>query len=1355
LGFLQVTATNNVTATDPGSEFKGTFTADFTGAAANGRLLFSDLNNLKTDPRLQADAALKFKVSTALNPELGINNGIIPSIGLDLNLLNWNYDSNPDAADQRAETGALALAAADTTSGAPTVDFTNVSLDLGSFFSKFAGSILEDVQSVASPITKTVNQVSQPLPLIGSLKKIAKLLIDAGEVGGKFANVDEFIEQFDEIASVLSAVQSADTKGLAIDLGDFKLPGDVRELDVTQGGVEPLQTRTAARPRDQALAQGISTEFFDLRQNSENKLSDNLKFPILEDPSLAVRLLLGQNVDLFTYETPKLELGIDKEFEIRIFGPVVLILGGKAGVSAQLKFGFDTKGFQDFKGSQFTNPDSIFDGFYVSSPGENPDPPGTFSEDSSKNLLVGGEVTGKVGVSLGFASVSAGGGLGLTIGMDVANKQLSETDPEYFKVRGSTIATTSNPLCLFDAKGALSFVVYAAIRLKFGFFKITKRFNLAEVNLVDFNLNAGDCSKQVEDFFNVKNPDPELVKKLKDQGIIDRQGTDENDTITLTLQGVLTQAVIDQREKDRETDKNFDKTLPKLDRELFDGKVLLKGLPDPVDYDNVQIVVINSGKGNDTVTMIGLISSGQLDGEEGDDTLTGGNGDDFLTGGSGNDTLDGGVNGINTAIYSDSPLGIYVNLTPDQNGFGYAYDGFVDGNRLPYVDRLTRIQSVEGSNYDDTIIGDTLDNNLLGMGGSDHLFGGLGNDVLLGGSGGRGDYMDGGEGIDTTTYLDSLSGVQVNLSSQKITVTSPIDGRSTVVLAANSGQQGDASGDRLFNIENLHGSTRDDILVGSDLGGNIDGFWGDDIILAGAGAEELNGNRGIDWLSYQDSKTGVQVSLAPLGSGGLFFPSDASGGFAQGDRISPAVALNKDGEEIFDENGKGTFVDKSSFENLEGSKSDDPLLEGDREANIIKGLLGIDSLSGLEGDDTLIGGGGADVLDGGENNDGRDTNGDGKPDVPGLQADSNELYQGGDTASYEGSPTGVEVNLFANIGRFGDAEGDTFRSVENLLGSAYSDKLTGNDFNNDINPGLRGPDSVGGSILDTVDGGGGRDRLTVDYLTQDYSEYGGVTGGFTGESNEGSLIRSGSRPGLNDEIRFSNIERLYIIGTSKRDEVYGGTDDDIFYTGAGDDFVNAGGGNDDINVDDGNDTVDAGDGDDTIDAGEGNDELRGNRGGDSLIGGGGDDILVGTDSLQEKELDILTGGTGADKFVLGDMKSGFYRDTPVFNPSGNGDSIDSGFAVITDFNSDEDLIVLHGADNRFQGDYYLRQIGSDLSASIIGIFSGKEGVSAKEDLIATVQGSSITLTASNTITGLTESYFRVVGDQSEPVPITK
>ncbi|MGK7888728.1 MAG: NF038122 family metalloprotease, partial [Leptolyngbyaceae cyanobacterium] len=83
----------------------------------------------------------------------------------------------------------------------------------------------------------------------------------------------------------------------------------------------------------------------------------------------------------------------------------------------------------------------------------------------------------------------------------------------------------------------------------------------------------------------------------------------------------------------------------------------------------------------------------------------------------------------------------------------------------------------------------------------------------------------------------------------------------------------------------------------------------------------------------------------------------------------------------------------------------------------------------------------------------------------------------------------------------------------------------------------------------------------------------------------------------------------------------------------------------------------------------GNDTLVGGSGNDTLVGGNGNDSLNGTDNIAVGvfEIDDLTGGAGADKFILGDTDLAYY------GTEGNAD-----YAIIRDFTS-EDTLQLHGS----------------------------------------------------------------------------
>ncbi|HEB69784.1 MAG TPA: calcium-binding protein, partial [Desulfobulbus sp.] len=119
----------------------------------------------------------------------------------------------------------------------------------------------------------------------------------------------------------------------------------------------------------------------------------------------------------------------------------------------------------------------------------------------------------------------------------------------------------------------------------------------------------------------------------------------------------------------------------------------------------------------------------------------------------------------------------------------------------------------------------------------------------------------------------------------------------------------------------------------------------------------------------------------------------------------------------------------------------------------MRGGAGSDTLHGGAGDDTLIGGIGADILDGGE---------------------------GRDKADYRYSAAAVDVDLASGTAAGGDAEGDSFTSIENLAGSAFNDTLAGTDENNSLY-GNDGDDILAGGLgNDYLKGGAGNDTFVFD-----------------------------------------------------------------------------------------------------------------------------------------------------------------------------------------------------------------------------------------------------------------------------------
>ncbi|TCP90673.1 serralysin [Rhizobium sp. PP-CC-2G-626] len=171
-----------------------------------------------------------------------------------------------------------------------------------------------------------------------------------------------------------------------------------------------------------------------------------------------------------------------------------------------------------------------------------------------------------------------------------------------------------------------------------------------------------------------------------------------------------------------------------------------------------------------------------------------------------------------------------------------------------------------------------------------------------------------------------------------------------------------------------------------------------------------------------------KAQLADLGGG-------PNGGHARGNIFN---ALLHDGNTA------------SLIENVNAGSGNDRIV-GNEVANFLAGNGGKDTLFGLNGDDILMGGAGADALDGGN---------------------------GLDTASYLDATAGITASLLKPSGNKGFAAGDTFKSIENIIGSAFADTLTGDNAANRLD-GSKGNDRlIGGNGNDTLIGGAGSDILT-------------------------------------------------------------------------------------------------------------------------------------------------------------------------------------------------------------------------------------------------------------------------------------
>lgn len=709
---------------------------------------------------------------------------------------------------------------------------------------------------------------------------------------------------------------------------------------------------------------------------------------------------------------------------------------------------------------------------------------------------------------------------------------------------------------------------------------------------------------------------------------------------------------------------------------------------------------LTGSNGNDT-----LIGNNFITGvSSGVNVLSGGVGDDTLEGMGGADVLDGGI-GNNTASYEHSAslgagLGITASLISPATNNGDALG-----------DTYINIQNLTGSAFDDTLTGD-INNNILTAGdGNDTLNGGAGTDFLYGGNGydnltdeGTGAYiLDGGAGNDTITLTntDAITGtvtggtgtdtfvwnyatggqrIDINMQAGTVyyylnggnrTVFSGIenvtaagtnnfyvyaDNNNNVITGGSTGNDwvdyryavagvnanidtvahtingitvnaqsasGGSGNDTLIGIDHLYaGSQFDDVLIGNSGDNWIRGYTGNDIIDGGAGIDTWY----IDWNG--NSVTASLLSSAQNAAMGIVMTGDAAG-----DTVT-------------------------NMENIYSTYGDS--IYGNAAAN---DLYGRGLLEGFIGADNIRAQSTSSIA---------------------SYANAGNSYlagQGITTAAGLGVTATLTTTFTAGPAVFnsGDAAGDTYVSINNLTGSAFSDVLIGNAAanildggdGNDILEGLAGADTFrGGAGSDTVSYAHSTAGVIADITTpanntndangDNYSSIENLTGSnfndtLRGDGNDNILdgglgtntldgaggfdtvsyasatgamninLTTGLVTGAGRTDTLVSIER--VIGSSNADTISGTSGDDWIDAGEGADVINATGGNDTISYNNasGGRTVILNSSSSDGKVLSNFENIYGSAFGDSLTGDGNDNIIEG--GLGS---DTLNGAAGID-----------------------------------------------------------------------------------------------------------------------------
>ena len=497
------------------------------------------------------------------------------------------------------------------------------------------------------------------------------------------------------------------------------------------------------------------------------------------------------------------------------------------------------------------------------------------------------------------------------------------------------------------------------------------------------------------------------------------------------------------------------------------------------------------------------------------------------------------------------------------------------------------------------------------------------------------------------------------------------------------GGLGDDSIKGMGGDDSLKGSGGADTIYGGDGDDVLDGGAGNDMIDGGAGDDELMGGTGHNTLDGGDGDD-IVVYL-----GAMQATVDLRSGKARVQHETPATGSGYISLEDTADSGTGNDT-LTNIENVKGTHGDDTI-DGDDNANLLKGLDGDDRINGNGGDDTII--------------PNRPANANGTANVSDLDAegavvnavDGNDTVNGGDgndTISYEGESAGVTVSLVPREDDVGgategvdesettlatiqggavdsiatvevpaeeeDGEATIVSTIENIVGGHGNDILTGDDRVNELHGGAGtdtlnggGGDDVlmGGAGTDTLNGGAGNDTLNGgnDNVEDDLDGgegsdmiYAGVaeTDGMSNDMIDGSTGPM-SEPDLDadppvqamdlgvDTVSFAHIDE---DTTDATDGDQGVTASMVSWTSVeqlvGSPLADV------LTGSTGRDMIVGGDGDDMLD-GNGGGALDGTdfskATADILVGAGGDDTLEGTDG--SVEVFAVHVGTGGDDTI--------------------------------------------------------------------------------------------------------------------------
>eukprot|EP01060_Flectonema_neradi_P023903 TRINITY_DN322_c0_g1_i9.p1 TRINITY_DN322_c0_g1~~TRINITY_DN322_c0_g1_i9.p1 ORF type:complete len:3456 (+),score=791.11 TRINITY_DN322_c0_g1_i9:121-10488(+) len=382
-------------------------------ANQDGMLTFTEMKTLKTDVFVFTPAIL---ARANLHASVGIaGSSGMPSFSCDIVAEYGVTYLNP--ADKPAVKPPKPTNAKFPSNGSPegSITFRDVTLDLGSFMSDMLKPILDKISPIVKPVGEVVGKLAEPIPLLSDMgsgdisfidlpELIINGLLSNGPVRGHVHGLSGYVDMILDIVQIIDALAKVDLNtadGLKVNFGDFVYDIPTKKFAASGAGMtgnaeDMAHDELVKKDPKPTSKNGLSGLFKRLSQ------SKYFKMPFLQPQSL-LKLLMGQDIDIFTIESPKLDvqLIVDFGFDVDI---VAVGFYGQFDFNAQIAGGYDTSGIR--RAIEQGDPLLALDGFFISDTDIATGTGGVDIPELSLEVLVEASGSVNLGVMRGEASGS-------------------------------------------------------------------------------------------------------------------------------------------------------------------------------------------------------------------------------------------------------------------------------------------------------------------------------------------------------------------------------------------------------------------------------------------------------------------------------------------------------------------------------------------------------------------------------------------------------------------------------------------------------------------------------------------------------------------------------------------------------------------------------------------------------------------------------------------------------------------------------------------------------------------------------------------------------------------------------------